>query len=119
MKLNKDILCLQCKGCGDIEVNTTISADPKTGNVTKTTILGGIWCDKQEDKIEPRFCCPCYEPEPDNLEEEDLPEYASNLVFFQADEETCRRISTIAQQNNLSAGELITRLINTMYPEEK
>lgn len=118
MKLNKDIICFYCKGCGDLEVNTTLSTDPTTGNVTKTTILGKIWCDYQEDNVEPRFRCPCYKPEPDNLEEEDTPESPS-VLFFQADEETCRRIQALAQQNRISEGELITRLLNMAYPEEK
>lgn len=119
MNLNKDILCFHCKGCGDINVDTVLSADPESGTTTKTTHLEGIWCDKRQDKVEPRFCCPCYEDDTPDLEEEDEPAYTTSLVFFQADSETCRRVQEIARQNNISEGELITRLLNMTYPEEK
>ena len=118
MNLNKDILCFHCKGCGDVEINTTFSSDAD-GTVTKTTHLEGIWCDKRQDKVEPRFCCPGYEDDTPDLEEEDEPAYTTSLVFFQADSETCRRIQALAQQNRISEGELITRLLNMAYPEEK
>ena len=118
MNLNKDILCFHCKGCGDVEINTIFSSDAD-GTTTKTTTLDGIWCDKRDDKVEPRFCCPCYEDDTSDLEEEDEPAYTTSLVFFQADSETCRRIQALAQQNRISEGELITRLLNMAYPEEK
>ena len=118
MTLNNDIICLHCKGCGDVEINTTFSSDADR-TTTKTTHLEGIWCDKRQDKVEPRFSCPCYEDDTPDLEEEDEPAYTTSLVFFQADSETCRRVQEIARQNNISEGELITRLLNMAYPEEK
>lgn len=116
MIFDRNILCFTCKGCGDIEAHTTISANPGTGRSTKTTTLGKIWCDKREDLVEPRLCCPCYEE--DAPDYEDLEEaYDKPLIIFPADEDTQRRIYEAAQHNNMTEGQLVSRAVDYYLKE--
>ena len=109
MNIGDDILCLHCKGCGDVEINTIFSSDAD-GTVTKTTHLEGIWCDKRQDKVEPRFCCPCYDEDAPDYEDTE-PETSTSLLFFQADEPTHRRIYETAQRNKMTEGQLIAKAV--------
>lgn len=117
MIFDHNILCFTCKGCGDINVNTVLSADPKSGTTTKTTTLGGIWCDKRDDKVEPRFCCPCYEDDSNLAREEDIPEYSADLIFFLADEDTRRQIHEAAQHNKMTEGQLVSCAVDYYLKE--
>ena len=110
MIFDHNILCFTCKGCGDIEAHTTISAEPGTGRSTKTTYLGKIYCDKTEDVVEPRFCCPCYDEDAPDFEDTE-PETSTSLLFFQADEPTHRRIYEAAQHNKMTEGQLIANAV--------
>ena len=118
MIFDHNILCFTCKGCGDIEAHTSISADAD-GKAAKTTYLGKIYCDKTEDVVEPRFCCPCYEEDAPDYEdlEEALHEKGKDLIFFPADEDTCRQIHEAAQHNNMTEGRLVSCAVDYYLKE--